>query len=208
MRPRGASLPALLGGLLALGAGTLPHRSSPPPAHPALTAAAASAAASPRRPARQGLARDSTALTPREMAFLDTLEERSFRYFWDLSDPETGLTPDRAPTPSFVSVGAMGFALTAYPIGAERGYVTRAEAAERRPGLEPRERLPPVRLEGIQRGPAPPCAGAGHTPAWRRARDLGRLGPGLSLGNLPRLRASGLRAALRPPVPARLDRLS
>ena len=65
------------------------------------------------------------------MAFLDTLEERSFRYFWDLSDPETGLTPDRAPTPSFVSVGAMGFALTAYPIGAERGYITRAEAAER-----------------------------------------------------------------------------
>src|SRR5205809_4237836 len=134
MRPRGASLPALLGGLLALGAGTLPHRSSPPPAHPALTAAAASAAASPRgpaRPTRQGLARDSTALTPREMAFLDALEERSFRYFWDLSDPETGLTPDRAPAHSFVSVGAMGFALTAYPIGAERGWVTRAQAAER-----------------------------------------------------------------------------
>jgi hypothetical protein len=64
-------------------------------------------------------------------AFLDTLEERTFRWFWDLSDSSTGLTPDRAPTKSFVSVGAIGFALTAYPIGAERRWVTRAEAAER-----------------------------------------------------------------------------
>lgn len=66
-----------------------------------------------------------------EAAFLDTLEQRTFRWFWDLSDPRTGLTPDRAPTPSFVSVGAVGFALTAYPIGAERGWVTRPQARER-----------------------------------------------------------------------------
>ena len=64
-------------------------------------------------------------------SFLDSLEERTFRYFWELSDPRTGLTPDRAPTPSFVSVGAVGFALTAYPIGVERGYVTRVASAER-----------------------------------------------------------------------------
>jgi hypothetical protein len=69
--------------------------------------------------------------TPREAAFLDTLEERTFRWFWDLSDPRTGLTPDRAPTRSFASVSASGFALTAYPIGAERGYITRTEAARR-----------------------------------------------------------------------------
>jgi len=64
-------------------------------------------------------------------AFLDTLEQRTFRWFWDLSDPSTGLTPDRWPTRSFVSVGAMGFALTAYPIGAERGWVARQAAAQR-----------------------------------------------------------------------------
>jgi hypothetical protein len=64
-------------------------------------------------------------------AFLDTLEERTFRWFWDLSDPRTGLTPDRWPSKSFVSVGAVGFALTAYPIGAERGYVSRAQACDR-----------------------------------------------------------------------------
>ena len=66
-----------------------------------------------------------------DAAFLDTLERRTFDYFWVLSNPRTGLTPDRAPTPSFVSVGAVGFALTAYPIGVERGYVTRAQALER-----------------------------------------------------------------------------
>jgi len=66
-----------------------------------------------------------------ETAFIDTLQERTFHYFWDLCNPQTGLAPDRAPTPSFASSAATGFALTAYPIGAERGYVTRAAAAAR-----------------------------------------------------------------------------
>lgn len=69
--------------------------------------------------------------TPESEAFLDTLEVRTFRYFWDLSHPVTGLTLDRYPTPSFASTAATGFALTAYGIGAERGYVTRAAAADR-----------------------------------------------------------------------------
>jgi hypothetical protein len=64
-------------------------------------------------------------------AFLDTVEQRSFEYFWHVSDPKTGLTPDRALSPTFSSIAAIGFALTAYPIGAERGYVTRQQAAER-----------------------------------------------------------------------------
>ena len=64
-------------------------------------------------------------------AFLDDLEQRTFRWFWDLADPATGLVPDRAPTPSFSSIAAVGFGLTAYTIGAERGWVTRAAAARR-----------------------------------------------------------------------------
>jgi hypothetical protein len=67
----------------------------------------------------------------RAAAFLDTLEERTFHYFWDLTNTANGLTPDRWPTESFSSIAAVGFALTAYPIGVERGYVTRAQAAER-----------------------------------------------------------------------------
>src|SRR5438876_9539715 len=67
----------------------------------------------------------------RVAAFLDTLEERTFHYFWDLTNPQNGLTPHRAPSPSFSSIAAVGFALTAYPIGVERGYITRAQAAAR-----------------------------------------------------------------------------
>jgi len=62
---------------------------------------------------------------------LDDVEQRTFHYFWDLADPNTLLIPDRAPTHSFSSIAAVGFGLTAYGIGAERGYVTRAQAAQR-----------------------------------------------------------------------------
>lgn len=66
-----------------------------------------------------------------ETAFLDALQERTFRFFWERSDPVTGLTPDRWPTESFASIAATGFALTAYPIGVERGWVPREDAARR-----------------------------------------------------------------------------
>jgi len=62
---------------------------------------------------------------------LDTVSERTFRYFWDLTNPANGLVPDRWPTPSFSSVAAVGFGLTAYGVGVERGYVTREEARQR-----------------------------------------------------------------------------
>ncbi len=64
-------------------------------------------------------------------AFLDDLEHRTFSFFWDLADPQSHLIPDRWPTPSFSSIAAVGFGLNAYAIGAERGWVTREQAAER-----------------------------------------------------------------------------
>ena len=70
-------------------------------------------------------------LTQRQAAFLDTLQHRTFNWFWEKTNPRNGLTPDRWPTKSFSSVAAIGFALTAYPIGIERGYVARNAAAER-----------------------------------------------------------------------------
>src|SRR6476619_3404433 len=63
--------------------------------------------------------------------FLIELQERTFRYFWDTANPRNGLIPDRYPSPSFASIAAVGFGLTSYPIGVERGYVTRAEARKR-----------------------------------------------------------------------------
>ena len=41
---------------------------------------------------------------------------------------KNGLVPDRYPSPSFASIAAVGFGLTAYVIGVERGYVSRAQA--------------------------------------------------------------------------------
>ncbi len=66
---------------------------------------------------------------PRRM--FNDIERRTFEYFWNTTDPRTGLTPDRWPTPSPSSIAADGFALTADVIGAYRGYVSREAAAER-----------------------------------------------------------------------------
>jgi hypothetical protein len=59
------------------------------------------------------------------------LEERTFRFFWETANPANSLIPDRFPTPTFASIAAVGFGLTAYPIGVERGYISRAAARER-----------------------------------------------------------------------------
>lgn len=69
--------------------------------------------------------------TPAETAFLDSLEHRTFQWFWDTTDPRTGLVPDRWPTKSFSSIAAIGFGLNAYVIGAERGWITRQAARDR-----------------------------------------------------------------------------
>ena len=63
--------------------------------------------------------------------FFADLEERTFRFFWETGNPRNGLIPDRFPTPSFASISAVGFGLTAYPIGVERGYISRQAARQR-----------------------------------------------------------------------------
>src|SRR3989442_8458549 len=62
---------------------------------------------------------------------VEDLAQRTFRFFWDTTNTKNGLTPDRWPRPSPSSVAAIGFALTAYCIGVERGYVTREQARAR-----------------------------------------------------------------------------
>ena len=73
-------------------------------------------------------------LSPSEAAppgLIEDLARRTFRYFWETSDAGTGLAPDRYPTSAPCSVAAIGFALTAYIIGVERGFVSRGEARQR-----------------------------------------------------------------------------
>ena len=62
--------------------------------------------------------------------FLDTLQERTLRFFLDTT-PQNGLAYDRWPSHSPSSLGAVGYALTCYPIAVERGLITRAEGARR-----------------------------------------------------------------------------
>ncbi len=70
-------------------------------------------------------------LDSHETVFISDLQERTFQFFWQQSSTQNGLAPDRYPTRSFASVAATGFALTAYPIGAERNYITREQARRR-----------------------------------------------------------------------------
>jgi hypothetical protein len=63
--------------------------------------------------------------------WFDDLERRTFLYFWETTPAATGLTPDRWPSPAPCSIAAVGFALTAYPVGVTRGWITREQAAER-----------------------------------------------------------------------------
>jgi len=59
------------------------------------------------------------------------LERRTFDYFWELGNPVNGLVPDRWPTPSASSIAAVGFGLTAYGVGVERGWISREQAVDR-----------------------------------------------------------------------------
>ncbi len=63
--------------------------------------------------------------------FLDTLQARTLSFFLQTTDTSSGLAPDRWPSRSPSSIAAVGFALTSYPIAAERGLITRAGAARR-----------------------------------------------------------------------------
>ncbi|CAN5766254.1 glucoamylase family protein [soil metagenome] len=72
--------------------------------------------------------------------FLEDLERRSFDYFWEQADQQTGLVPDRARMDgSFLdenhlnvaSIAATGFGLTALCIAAERRWIERGEGKER-----------------------------------------------------------------------------
>ncbi|MGH8232683.1 MAG: glucoamylase family protein [Rhodanobacteraceae bacterium] len=64
---------------------------------------------------------------------LNDIEHRTFEFFWQTTNPENGLVPDHWPLGKqpFSSIAAVGFALTAYPIGVERGWITREQARQR-----------------------------------------------------------------------------
>jgi hypothetical protein len=87
-------------------------------------------------------AQTTRSLSAQDDAFLEDLSKRSFRFFWEQADPDTGLVADRArangdpypdnhPSRNIASSAATGFALSALCIAADRGWVTNQAARER-----------------------------------------------------------------------------
>ncbi|MDP8233468.1 MAG: glucoamylase family protein [Candidatus Saelkia tenebricola] len=77
---------------------------------------------------------DISTISDRE--FLELIQRKSFGYFWRETNPETGLTKDKAnnfkkDNFKVASIAAVGFALTAYPVAVEKGWIRREEAMER-----------------------------------------------------------------------------
>jgi hypothetical protein len=62
---------------------------------------------------------------------LDRFESAAFRYFQENVNPANGLVADTTRVGSPSSIAVVGFALSCYPIGVERGWMTRAEAVKR-----------------------------------------------------------------------------
>lgn len=83
------------------------------------------AAATPCPPA------DEAPLSSADEAMLDGLQRAAFDYFVDHADPVNGLVADTSRPGSPSSIAVVGFALSAYPVGVERGWMTRADALGR-----------------------------------------------------------------------------
>ncbi len=84
--------------------------------------------------ARRGGAQEAVSpFSPQEEQFLDELEHSIFLFFWEQTNPETGLIKDRCnarikDTGIVGSIASTGFGLTAICIAEKRGWVSHADA--------------------------------------------------------------------------------
>src|SRR5882757_7078186 len=82
---------------------------------------------------------DPFSISSEDDKFLNELEKANFQYFWEQTNPKTGLVKDRCNTriadktdKGIVgSIAATGFGLTALCIGERRGFISHAAAQER-----------------------------------------------------------------------------
>jgi hypothetical protein len=73
--------------------------------------------------------RDRKPLLDEEL--LEHLQRGAFNYFVEETNPANGLVADTSRKDSPASIAVVGFALSAYPIAVERGWLARADAAAR-----------------------------------------------------------------------------
>ena len=71
---------------------------------------------------------DPTSLSDDEL--LDRYQRAAFDYFLENVNPDNGLVADTSRPNSPASIAVVGFALSCYPIGVERGWMTREAAAK------------------------------------------------------------------------------
>jgi uncharacterized membrane protein YbhN (UPF0104 family) len=62
---------------------------------------------------------------------LEVLQREAFEYFLHETNPANGLVRDKTCEGWPASIAAVGLALTAYPVGVERAFLTREEAVKR-----------------------------------------------------------------------------
>ena len=72
-----------------------------------------------------------TAAAADDDALVDALERSAFAYFTERTDCVGGMVADNSRPGSPISIAVVGFALSAYPVAVERGWMTRADALAR-----------------------------------------------------------------------------
>ncbi|MBI2386091.1 MAG: DUF1861 family protein [Elusimicrobia bacterium] len=87
-------------------------------------------------PFRAAASANASGFSKSDERFLDEVQRKAFLYFWEQTDPVTGLTKDRAGNfggsdRGIASMAATGFGLTALTIGEARGWITREQAYAR-----------------------------------------------------------------------------
>jgi hypothetical protein len=105
-----------------------------------LLALATACARPPSAPPLPAPAPPKARLAAADEALLEDLSKRSFMFFWEHADPQTGIVRDRARTGGSPvetnardvgSIASVGFGLSGLCIAADRGWVSRLAAIER-----------------------------------------------------------------------------
>jgi hypothetical protein len=65
-----------------------------------------------------------------DTALLDSVQHRTFSYFYDFAHPASGMARERNTSGNTVTSGGSGFGVMALIVGIERGYITRQEGLD------------------------------------------------------------------------------
>ena len=66
-----------------------------------------------------------------ESQLMDTVQRRTFRYFWEFGHPISGMARERNTSGNLVTTGGTGFGIMAIPVAIKRNFITRSQGLER-----------------------------------------------------------------------------